>query len=174
MLRRSDFKTVEVKLLNPQNTSIPALFPQPLSTSSIRLYESVRDRLVALLFQYLGMSWVSMSLYRLGSFNMGTKRSEVYQLGTSMCCTGHDKSYLLFYFFGALSLWLPFIQRRRVITVRWTKPSNEEIDINNCDFQIYVCSFLRREHFIFALMIIHNLKLSNNIFLSVRSHQQVL
>lgn len=67
LLRRFGFKSVEVELLDPQKAFIPALFPEPPSTDSIRLYESVRDRLVALLFRFLGMSWVSMSLYRLGS-----------------------------------------------------------------------------------------------------------
>ena len=67
LLQRSGFKSVQVELLDPHKAFIPALFPQPPSTGSIRLYESVRDRLAALLFRFLGMSWVSMSLYRLGS-----------------------------------------------------------------------------------------------------------
>lgn len=66
-LQRSGFNSVQVELLDPQKAFIPALFPQPPSTDSIRQYESVRDRLGRLLFRYLGMSWVSMSLYRLGS-----------------------------------------------------------------------------------------------------------
>lgn len=67
LLQRSGFNSVQVELLNPHKAFIPALFPQPPSTDSIQLYENVRDRLIALLFRFLGMSWVSMSLYRLGS-----------------------------------------------------------------------------------------------------------
>lgn len=68
LLQRSGFNSVQVELLNPHKVFIPALFPEPPETDSVRFYESVRDRLTALLFRYLGMSWVSMSLYRLGSF----------------------------------------------------------------------------------------------------------
>lgn len=67
LLQRSGFNSVQVELLDPHKAFTPALFPQPPATSSVRIYESVRDRLAALLFRYLGMSWVSMSLYRLGS-----------------------------------------------------------------------------------------------------------
>lgn len=67
LLQRSGFISIQVELLNLHKAFIPALFPQPPSTGSIRLYESVRDRLAALLFRFLGMSWISMSLYRLGS-----------------------------------------------------------------------------------------------------------
>lgn len=67
LLQKSGLNSVEVEILDPRHAFMPLFFPQPPSSGSIQLYESVRDELAALLIRKLDSAWVSMSLFRLGS-----------------------------------------------------------------------------------------------------------
>ena len=86
VLRYGNLNFVDVEIIDFSRAFTPGIFPQDAATGSIKLYESVRDKIAQLLLKELGQYWRCLSLFRVGKTRDKSVPSIVVHVGQFAIC----------------------------------------------------------------------------------------